>query len=732
MTVETLGPLYPPPDLREALVEFSALPERQARADRLLVAEGAGHLVHDLPVRADGREASVTSRPWRLDPVPVVFDAATFRWLSLAVAERMEALEAIVADLYGDRRLVREGIVPAHAVASTKRFRVNAVGTQPGRWLTSYAVDLALGQDGAWYVVQDLTDVPAGVGYALLDRSVMARVIPDLMATADVASLARYPVSIRQALAAVSGVSSPRAVLFSGGLDHPSYVDHSYLAVQLGINLVEGSDLVVRQRHLWLRTLDGLEPVDVLLRRLDDTMVDPLEVAAEGSVGVPGLLQAVRSRGVVLANAHGAGLLEADEIRPFLDVAADRLRPLEQALTPLPHLWHPLAGSPLAPGSLPGLSEAPVVIRMFAVTDGERVSVLPGGTGRVLAPGDDPRLPTACVAKDVWVLGQTVAPVVGARLPQVDFGRSVPTRAADALYWTNRAAERAEAMARTMRVVGARFEQDPGLLSMAGGAWTSRMIRIVSGIGRNPRWDPQPDPSVLDAELSALGDRVAGEIGSLLTEATTVREFLSVTTGRTLAHLAELRASLQRHLTMVDDLDAVLADFAAIAGLWRESTVRGPAWRIGDTGRRLERCLVVLDLLEAALDPSPIGTEHTADVDESVLEVLLAATESLVAYRRRHRSEVELDAALALIVHDESNPRSLAASIATCEEHARHPELSVSTQFAADARVALGLPTAEMVPELRRIVVQAGADVVRQWFSTPVFPIVMQPTEAAP
>jgi len=304
------GPLQPPPGLSDALLDPALLAVRQSRADRLLMAEGAGHLVHDLPIRADGRLAAVTSRPWRLDPIPVVLDAATFRWLSLAVAERMEALEAIVADLYGERTLIREGIVPGDALASSDRYRVNAVGTTPTRWLTNYAVDVALGADGAWYVVHDLTDVPAGIGYALLDRSVMSRVVPEVMTTADVASLARYASSIRGALAATSAVASPRTVLFSGGLDHPSYIDHSYLAVQLGINLVEGSDLVVRQRRLWLRTLDGLEPVDVLLRRLDDSMVDPLEVGARGSVGVPGMLQVVRAGGVVLANAHGTGVLE--------------------------------------------------------------------------------------------------------------------------------------------------------------------------------------------------------------------------------------------------------------------------------------------------------------------------------------------------------------------------------------------------------------------------------------
>lgn len=730
MTDTAGGPLQPPPGLAEILLDPWAVGERQTRADRLLMAEGAGHLVHDLPIRADGRFATAESRPWRLDPVPLVLDARTFRWLSLAVAERMEALESVLDDLYGARSLVETGVISARSLGASDRYRMSAAGTNPRRWLVSYAVDVALGQDGAWYVVQDLTDVPSALGYALLDRSVMSRVLPEVLPTAEVATLSRFPATLGRALASASRVESPRTVLFSPGLDHPTYVEHSYLAVQLGINLVEGADLVVRRHRLWLRTLDGLEPVDVLYRRVDDAMVDPLEVGARGSVGVPGLLQAVRSGGVVMANAHGSGLLEAPDVQGALGDAFAGLHPITQALTRYPGASVRLATSPMAPGTTPGdHPAAPIVIRLFAVHDGERVAVLPGGSGRVLAPGDDPRFPTACIAKDVWVLGQTVAPVVGARLPQVDFGRSVPTRAADALYWTNRAAERAEAMARTMRVIGSRLEQDPGLLGLDGGAWTMRMIRIGSGIRRLPWWDALAGPMTLDDELSAIGDAVANEIGALLTEAITVREFLSVTTGRVLSHLAELRSSLQQHQTVVDDLDALLADFAALAGLWRESTVRGTAWRIGDTGRRLERCLVLLDLIESVVDQPPSGEVASEDVLGSVLEVLLASSESLVAYRRRFRSDIELDAALDLLIHDEANPRSLAASISMLAEHAAADDASVDPGFVDAARAALSLPAVEMVPVVRQLVVDAGAAVVSQWFSTPVNPILMKPTE---
>ena len=307
------------------------------------------------------------------------------------------------------------------------------------------------------------------------------------------------------------------------------------------MHLVEGADLVVRQRRVWLRTLDGLEPVDVLYRRLEDPTVDPLEVAAHGSLGVPGLLQAVRSGGVALANAHGAGVVEAAELAGFVDTAVAAMRP-GAVLAAFAVGSTALARVPTTPDAGGPLGEASVVLRMFAVDDGTNVAVLPGGTGRVLAPGDDPRYPTACVAKDVWVLGRTVAPIVGPRLPQVDFGRSLPTRAADALYWTNRSAERAEAMARTARVVASRVEQDPGLALLDGGEWDRRVGAVLRAAQRGGRNAPVLGDT--QAEVSRLMDGVAREIGTLLTEATTVREYLSVTTGRVLAHLAELRAAL--------------------------------------------------------------------------------------------------------------------------------------------------------------------------------------------
>jgi uncharacterized alpha-E superfamily protein len=388
-----------------------------------------------------------------------------------------------------------------------------------------------------------------------------------------------------------------------------------------------------------------------------------------------------------------------------------------------------LATVPTAASAGGPAGEAAVVLRMFAVDDGTRVSVLPGGTGRVLAPGDDPRLPTACVAKDVWVQGRTLAPIVGQRLPQVDFGRSLPTRAADALYWTNRSAERAEAMARTALVVASRIEQDPGLLSLAGGEWPARMLDVLRAARRGARQEPPAEG--LDDGLRLLTDAVVGEIGTLLTEATTVREYLSTSTGRVLAHLAELRTALGAGIAGVDDLDAVLADFAALAGLWHESIVRGPAWLIGDTGRRLERALVVIDLVEAVVQPTS-PREPDADVEAAAVEVMLAANESLVAYRRRHRSDVELDAAISLLIHDVTNPRSLLSALGRLERHAVDSDWEVGAELAHTARAALSLPVAQLLPAVRAAIDEAGTRVIERWFSSPVSTVPMRPTEAMP
>ena len=728
----------------------SDLLDHQRQADRLLDAEGAGHLVHELTPdgsHADGEPAFVDSRPWRLDPVPLVIAHDEFRSLARAVAQRARMLELLLADLYGERRLVRTGVIPPHVLFSVGALRTTMATHAPARWLVHYAVDLVRISDGSWRVVQDLTDTPSGAGYAMLNRSVVARVMPDAMRLAGVAPINTFAAVMRRALAAQSppGRKSPRTVVLTGGPSHATYVEHSYLAVQMGYHLAEGGDLVVRKNRVWLRALDGVEPVDVVYRRLEDARLDPMDARTGGGAGVPGITWAAQSGGVALANAFGTRLAEERVLSPFLSAAAQSLlgEPLEmQALGP----DDVLATAPcVSAASYGGLVPGAVVLRVQLAVTPDGMTVMDGGVGRVLAAGDDPASPSAQLVKDVWVVGGPAPSRIQVRTshPQVDFGSSVPKRAADALYWLGRAAERAEVAARTTRVVGAQVQQDPSLLTVGGGGWAAGAVALLraaqalpivvdetlitdSGVAAVPFADR------LRHELRGGQQAVANQIASLAQEATTVREFLSTTTGRVLGRLTRIRADLLTAEAAPDDLDIVLVDLAALAGLSMESTVRGPAWRFLDLARRLERAIALLGSVQAAagLAVEPLAFQPLA-------ESLLSVNESLVAYRRRYRSDVELGAVLDLLVHDDANPRSLAFQLDRLREHMASlawqegadlvHAASLGALTLVDDHVAGGrrLSVDSLVLATRGPLLELGNAVVRRWFADPVNPMVM-------
>lgn len=666
----------------------STLAERQSTIDRLLMAEGAGHVVHDLPVRSDGRSVALASRPWRLDPIPYHVDAGEFLWLEEAVRRRMTMIEALLDDLYGERRIVTDGLIDPAVLWSSNRYRLAAVGAserrRQRRWLSMYAVDVVRTADGVWFAIADHTDAPSGIGYALLDRAVLAQVSGGELTSAR--RLSGMLAVMRRAFADTTEKVGPRVTVFSGGIDHPAYIEHSYLATALGFNLVEGPDLVVRDRHLWLQTLGGLESVDVLYRRLSDSALDPMETNTFGAAGVPGMLMATESGNLALANAHGTGVIEdivlsahwdragaalvGDApwlaLRPAMGATLDAVlgRPAERVET-----W--LGGE---------VVRRPIVLRFHAVVTDDGITVMPGANGRVLAETDDPRLPSPCLAKDVWVATDDLAPadvsaqVVSVHAPQVDMITSVPTRAAESLYWLSRAAERAEAVARACRVVAgsavdARGPGEPDIALQLLDALTGPDVALAA-VGVADDAGTRGASTERETIVVSAGESLDYHVGSMLAEAAGVREFLSTTTGRVLGELVGARGRLTSRPLDVDALDLLLSLLSAFAGLWSESVVRGPAWYFGDFARRYERAVVGLTgaavAVRCAEDPARSESSRRQG-----LEVVLAANDSLVAYRRRHRSEVELEAVLALLLHDDRNPRSVAASMSGLDRNAQ-------------------------------------------------------------
>ena len=264
-----------------------------------------------------------TARPWPLDPIPLVMDRAEWKAIEAAIDPAGDAAQlrswristgrsACCAKTAAAGTGVSESGVPA--------VLLRRAGAAGGVYLHIYSADLARSPDGRWWVIADRTQAPSGAGYALENRLVSARVMPDVFRAAHVRRLANFFQTYRETPAAAGPrpAENPRIVVLTPGPYNETYFEHAFLARYLGYTLVEGGDLTVRDNRVFLKTLGGLLPVDVIVRRQDDNFCDPLELRSDSMLGVPGLVQAVRSGTVSVANALGSGLVESAAPASFL------------------------------------------------------------------------------------------------------------------------------------------------------------------------------------------------------------------------------------------------------------------------------------------------------------------------------------------------------------------------------------------------------------------------------
>jgi uncharacterized circularly permuted ATP-grasp superfamily protein/uncharacterized alpha-E superfamily protein len=261
-------------------------------------------------------------RPWVLDPIPFVLGADEWATLAAGLEQRARLLDVLLADLYGARRVLDEDLLPPELVYGCPGFLRPLVGATPpgGVYLHLYAADLARSPDGVFWVLGDRTQAPSGAGYALENRIVVSRLLPQLFRDCKVDRLAPFFSAFREALAGLAprGREQPRVVLLTPGAYNETYFEHAYLARYLGYTLVEGADLTVRDDTVYLKTLGGLERVDVILRRMDDLFCDPLSLRSDSSLGIAGLVRAARAGNVTIANALGSGLVESPALLAFL------------------------------------------------------------------------------------------------------------------------------------------------------------------------------------------------------------------------------------------------------------------------------------------------------------------------------------------------------------------------------------------------------------------------------
>ncbi len=446
------------------------LSERAARLDRAFAEEGVTALLPG---------ASPDAPAWRCDPVPLPIPAGEFVDLEAALVQRARLLSALLDDVYGPQALLREGVLPPAAVYGNRNFlralhQPDAGPQAVSQRLQFYAADLLRGPDGAWRVLSDRTSAASGIGYARENRRLLTRVLPEGFKLVQVRSMRPFFDRWQDALhrMAPDGRANPVVALLTAGITDPQWFEHLFLSRELSCALVESGDLTVRGGVVFLKTLRGLQRVDVILRRIDGQQLDPLELDGRHLAGVPGLLDAMRAGNVRIVNDSGAGFAEAPMLAAFLPALASRLLGEQLLLDSVPTLWlgepHALARvrqnlpgwllrdsfdsrhAPVAPSELPpeargalferigrrpqdwtavavvnpstapcltaeGLQPRPVIVRLFLAFDGERWQAMPGGLARVVPVGVHPggALPQGGLSKDLWVLTEDRADIVG-------------------------------------------------------------------------------------------------------------------------------------------------------------------------------------------------------------------------------------------------------------------------------------------------------------------------------
>lgn len=740
------------PDWQRLIESFSGRPHAAQRAlaetRRLIVENGVTYNVYADPQGAD--------RPWVLDPLPLLLAAAEWADLERGLAQRARVLDALLADLYGPRRLLAEGIVPPELPFGHPSFLWPCTGIVPrgGVWLALHAADLARAPGGGWWVLADRTQAPSGAGYALENREIIEQVLPDSLGALRPRRISGFFARLREQLDG-SEDDSPLAVVLTPGPFNETYFEQAYLARQMGLPLAEGSDLTVRGDTVYLKTLSGLKRVHSILRRLDDDYCDPVELRSDSALGVAGLLGAIRAGRVRLTNALGTGVLESAAWLGFLPRIAERLlgetlqlpsvatwwcgeRPaleyvvahlerlvikptypnqrfepvfgdsltgqaraqLIERLVRRPYAYVaqeriPLSQTPVWRPGIPGLTARGVSLRTYCLNSAGGQQVMPGALARIAAEGvlDIVSTQRGGGSKDVWVLADgDDSESAPACARMPPRADEIPSRLVENLFWLGRYAVRCEGKARLLRSTLG--------ARIDASVWKSA-VALCHYFGLTEQ-DRDPAQSLHD-ERNAHG--ILADVRRLAWCASQVRGRLSSSAWRAVA-------DLQRHLnegvsTREEPrplLEQLLLSLAALSGFALDDMTQDAGWRLLSVGRRIERLQLVAELLALHL----ASAEATRP---SHIEWLLDTLDSIRVYRSRYAAAPRLGAMLDLLVRDAELPRALTflsqqiaadlAALARCPGQSAGPE-------------GIAVPVPELTSAALLEIERPGADEARQ------------------
>jgi uncharacterized circularly permuted ATP-grasp superfamily protein/uncharacterized alpha-E superfamily protein len=696
-----------------------------------------------------------TNRPWQLDLLPFVMDPKEWAQLEASLSQRVRLLSAVQADLYGQQQLLRKGIIPPEFVLEHQGYHRACFGWVPlgGHRIHLYAVDLGRDRNGRYCVYSDRTAAPAGAGYALENRLVLGRTLASLFNGCGVERVRRFFDVMRRTVTELSpiGVEEPRVVLLSSGVQDESSFEHAYLARYLGYELVEGRDLTVRDRQVYLKTLAGLRKVDVVLRRVYDAYCDPTSLREDSYIGVPGLVNAAAAGNVGLANPLGVSLLESAAMKAYLQVACRFLLGEDLQLESVETHWcgdasalsHVLSrvndyifkpafedrkGEPMVPAEMssseraafvdrvkarprgwaaelwPGLSSAPVLegeglryggvaLRTFLCRDGDDYLMMPGGLARINTAPDGLFLSIRGerTSKDIWVTSRKQAtnkPPPGMPDRRVELkrgGLDLPSRLLDDIYWLGRYVERADMTARLLRSA---FEG----LGSESGADSHLAITAILGAMRQLEILPKvtattantPVQAILTGVLLDSSPQSLRSICERIHQLTLgVRSRLSRDAWHVLKRLTlpfQNVAGAERSPALaVELLVEVLVTLSSISGTTLENMVRGHAWAFLDMGRRVERGALTLGVIRPLL---------SAGASRVHMETLLEIADSLLTYRARYLSSLQVAPVVDLVLTDDTNPRSFLFQVNALRSHVeRLPRSEQVVRSRAERRI---------------------------------------------
>jgi uncharacterized circularly permuted ATP-grasp superfamily protein/uncharacterized alpha-E superfamily protein len=668
---------------------------------RLIVENGVAYNVYADPQGAD--------RPWALDPLPLILPQEEWREIEQGVAQRARVLDALLADLYGPQRLLAEGLVPPELPFGHPNFLWPCHGLVPkgASWLHVYAADLARAPDGRWWLLADRTQAPSGAGYALENRDIVEQVLPEAIRDLGVRRVRDFFGQMRERLRSLFDESAnPLVVILTPGPFNETYFEHAYLARQLGLPLVEGHDLTVRNEIVYLKTLGGLRRVHTILRRLDDDYCDPVQLRGDSALGVPGLISAIRAQNVVITNALGTGVLESAAWLGFLPGIAERLlgdslllpavatwwcgeKPaLDYVLANLDRLvvkpaypnqrFEPVFGSDNAgearaalirrlqarpyayvaqehvalaqapvwrSNGAPNLAARAFTIRVYAIATQSGFRVLPGGLARTASDSTTDVVSTqrGGGSKDIWVLSDHEA--APSAIPT--HGLPLSIRPDDV---PSRLVENLFWLGRyTVRCADkARLLHSTVRVRVDRSVWI-HAVRICRALG-----------VVATGSATAASRRedpdphgIAADVKRIAWCASQVRSRLSARYWRAVVGLQrQVQEAAASREEPRETLERLALSLAALAGFDAEDMTHDEGWRLMRIARRLERLQFIAALLAQHLVTN-------AATRPRQVEWLLDVCHSNSIYRSRYFLAPRLGSALDLLVRDVHHPVAL-------------------------------------------------------------------------